>query len=285
MFNLPIYQMVRFSSQCLRMWLGSRKPTVLLILGSGLGSYASVLWHAIRINYSWLPFFPRVSTKGHKGDLLCGRIENHEVLIMRGRPHYHEGHSMWRVTYPYRAIMSLGTIKVVIITSAVGFANSSWTPGDLILVDDIQNRMGEDPLRTHNDERFGEHFLDITKPFDSSLVGLFHSCADEQGLLLRKGIYVAYRGPMFEPRTLIQDDAKTRPNFIYGMSMIPEIAVCLQMGEATNIRVAGLCCGTNFATGVIPDKKLAHREHLNVADDAYKHFQPLMNNFFKKLTL
>jgi purine-nucleoside phosphorylase len=233
-------------------------PDTAVVLGSGLGGFASTLGAATSMTYSEIPYWPSSNVVGHEGRLVVGDAGGTPVIALSGRAHYYEGHDLRTVTFSTRVLGALG-VKTVILTNAAGGINAGFAPGDLMVIDDHINLLGSSPLVGPNDERFGVRFPDLTNVYSTRLRRLADETAAAQGLSLRHGVYAACHGPSYETPAevrylrLIGADA-------VGMSTVPEAIVARHMG----IDVLGISCITNFAAGVLP-QPLNHDEVIETA--------------------
>jgi purine-nucleoside phosphorylase len=213
------------------------QPRIGLVLGSGLGALAEAVEAPEIIAYADLPHWPRATVEGHAGRLVIGALDGVEALVMQGRAHFYEGHSMARATFPIRVMQFLG-IQTLIITNAAGGLNLSFRAGDVMLITDHINLIGmagRNPLRGPNDPSFGPRFPDMSQAYDHELGTLARRVALENGLDLREGVYICLAGPSFESPAdvhflrIIGADA-------VGMSTVPEVIVARHGG----LRVLGL---------------------------------------------
>jgi purine-nucleoside phosphorylase len=208
--------------------LMSSVPRVALILGTGLGGVADGIEVGSRVPFAEIPYFPQSTVEGHKGDLLFGRLGGLDVVVMQGRFHYYEGRSLQTVTMPVRLMRRLGA-EYLIINSAAGGLNPEFTAGDVMIVRDHINFMGDNPLRGVADPRLGDRFPDMSDPYDKRLAALAEESASEAGFTVRSGVYAAVSGPSIETRAetrmlrLLGADA-------VGMSTVPEVIVGCQVG-------------------------------------------------------
>jgi purine-nucleoside phosphorylase len=219
------------------------QPFVGLILGSGLGPLADQVEDADSIPFNEIPHFPVSTVSGHSGRLVVGRLEGQVVIVMQGRAHYYEGYPMDQVTLPVRVMQDLG-VQVLIVTNAAGGLNPEWQAGDLMLITDHINLIGmsgTNPLRGPNLARFGPRFPDMSAAYDLELRQLAREAAEEEGILLREGVYTGLAGPNFETPAelrflrLIGTDA-------VGMSTVTEVTVACHGGT----RVLGLSSISNI---------------------------------------
>ncbi|HPT64419.1 MAG: purine-nucleoside phosphorylase [Acetomicrobium sp.] len=232
-----------------------KKPQIAMVLGSGLGGFAKEIPSAIDIPYEDIPFWPKSTVPGHAGQLVCGQMGNNYVMTLNGRVHYYEGYSMDEVTFPIRVCGLLG-VKTLILTNASGGINYGLTPGDLVLIYDHINFMGVNPLRSEEGNLFEPRFPDMTFAYDHKLMVLCEQVAEENGITLKRGIYIAFSGPSFETPAEIRM-ARILGADIVGMSTVPEAMAAKQMG----IRVCAISCVANYAAGM-EDKPLTHEEVL-----------------------
>lgn len=233
------------------------KPSVGIVLGSGLNSLADDITQADSIPYRVIPHFPVSTVEGHAGELVIGRLSGKTVLAMRGRSHYYEGYSMQRVTLPIRVMQELG-IRMVVITNAAGGVNSSFQAGDIMLITDQINLVGMtglNPLRGPNDETLGPRFQDMTAAYDQRLGALAKECALESGLDLKEGVYMMLVGPSFESPADIRFVRAVGADAV-GMSTVPEVIVARHGG----MQVLGLSLISNSL--IAGHDKVTHDEVL-----------------------
>lgn len=220
-------------------------PRVGIILGSGLGPLADSVEDATIISYHDLPDWPHVTVVGHKGRLVVGYIEDQPVLVMQGRAHFYEGYSMQQVTLPIRVMKMLG-IDILIVTNAAGGINTSFSAGDLMLIEDHINllgHMGQNALMGPNDDRLGERFPIFTHAYDVELRHKALAIAQRDGLHLQKGVYLCLSGPAFETPAEIRMFRAWGADAV-GMSTAPEVVAaghsgmrCLGISTITNIGI------------------------------------------------
>jgi purine-nucleoside phosphorylase len=233
-------------------------PATAVVLGSGLGDFASSLDRARSIPYGDIPNWPASSVVGHEGRLVIGEAEGRTIAALSGRSHFYEGHDLRTVTFATRVLGALG-VKVLILTNAAGGINSGFAPGDLMVIDDHINLLGSSPLTGPNDERFGVRFPDLTHVYSPRLRRLADKAAGAQGLTLRHGVYAACHGPSYETPAEVRYLRIIGADAV-GMSTVPEAIVARHM----SIEVLGISCITNFAAGVLP-QPLNHDEVLETA--------------------
>lgn len=235
------------------------KPTIGVILGSGLGNLVDSLEEKHDIPYHQIPHFPVSEVAGHAGKLVFGKIGNQEVMMMQGRFHYYEGFSMKEVTYPLFCMKLMG-IKHVIVTNACGAINPEFKPGDIMIIDDFINSVGQNPLIGVNDDRFGPRFPDMSQPYHPELKKRAIKIADELGIKFKRGVYTFFQGPYYETAAEIKMYGMLGSDAI-GMSTVPETIVANYLG----LKIIGFACITNMATGIRKEKH-SHQEVLEIAN-------------------
>ncbi|AIF43515.1 purine-nucleoside phosphorylase [Virgibacillus sp. SK37] len=228
-------------------------PEIGLILGSGLGVLAEEIEEAIDIPYEDIPGFPVSTVEGHKGQLVIGKLKGKDVLAMQGRFHYYEGYSMQQVTFPVRVMKQLG-IESIIVTNAAGGINEKFQPGDLMVITDHINNMGDNPLIGKNEEQLGPRFPDMSQVYDRDYIRLAKECAEELDLQVQEGVYVGNTGPTYETPAEIRM-LRSWGGDAVGMSTVPEVTVAGHAG----LRVLGVSCISNMAAGIL-DQPLTHDE-------------------------
>jgi purine-nucleoside phosphorylase len=212
------------------------KPDVAIILGTGLGGLADRIDVRHRIPYREIFSFASDSVEGHKGDMVFGTLAGLEVMAMQGRFHYYQGYTLQQVTLPVRVARELGA-KVLVVNSASGGLNPLFSAGDVMIVTDHINLMGDNPLRGVADERFGDRFPDMTQPYDRNLIELATAAAVDLKIPVKHGVYAGVSGPSVETR------AETRMLRMLGadavgMSTVPEVIVATQVEFQTLVLAA-----------------------------------------------
>src|SRR5687768_3591893 len=177
----------------------SAVPDVAVILGTGLGALADELKSDVTIPYADIPGFPVPTVETHAGRLLFGTLGGRRVAMMQGRFHRYEGYTLQQVTFPVRVLRALGA-ETLIVSNACGGMHPMWSPGELMLIADHINLLGDNPLVGPNDDTLGPRFPDMSAPYDASLRALARSVAAERKILLREGVYIAVAGPSLETR-------------------------------------------------------------------------------------
>jgi purine-nucleoside phosphorylase len=220
------------------------KPRLAFVLGSGLGNVVQLLDRDPRIwiPYAEIPHVPGATVEGHAGELVAGLASGIPALVLSGRAHAYEGWSHREVTILLRACLTL-EIETVVVTNAAGGINPSFEPGDVMLISDLINLSGDNPLRGPNVDRFGPRFLAMTDPFDRSLQAQARAAATRAGVTLREGVYLMLSGPSYETRAELRM-LRTLGADAVGMSTVPEVMVARHQGA----RVLGFSLITNKAT-------------------------------------
>lgn len=209
-------------------------PEAAIILGTGLGGLAEEMKVSAEIAYADIPGFPLSTVETHAGRLLLGTLGGRRVVAMHGRFHRYEGYSLQQVTFPVRVLHALGA-PVLLVSNACGGMNPLWAPGDLVLLSDHINLLGDNPLVGPNDDGIGPRFPDMSAPYDAQLRGLARAVALEQGLTLREGVYVAVSGPNLETRAEYRMLRMLGADVV-GMSTVPEVITAVHAG----MRVLGI---------------------------------------------
>jgi len=222
----------------------SIRPSIGIILGSGLGSLADSVSQASVIPYQDLPSWPVSTIEGHQGRLVIGEFEGQDVLVMQGRAHYYEGYSISRIGLPVRVMQRLG-IKTLFVTNAAGAINPAFSPGDLMLITDHLNLLGMaglNPLRGPNLDQLGPRFPDMSRAYDPALCETARQVAREKNIQLREGVYVCLAGPSFETPADLRFLHAVGVDAV-GMSTVPEVTVARHAGQ----RVMGISGISNKA--------------------------------------
>lgn len=245
------------------------KDSIGIVLGSGLGELAEEIENPVSINYSDIPNFPVSTVEGHDGKLIFGKLNNTNVLCMKGRFHYYEGYDAQSLTMYVRVMKLLG-VKSLILTNAAGGINNTFKPGTLMVIDDFINYMGINPLRGKNIDEFGVRFPDMSKALSPELRDLADECGKEIGIELRHGVYMGFMGPCFETPAEIRF-ARIVGADAAGMSTVPELIVA----KHCSLPVLGISCITNLAAGMT-NKELSHEEVQKVANKVKDQFKNLI---------
>lgn len=251
-------------------------PEVALILGSGLGEYTRNMDVRSEIPYSEIEGFPVSTVQGHDGRYLFGYVENVPVVLMKGRVHFYEGYAMSDVVLPTRVMGMLGA-KKLILTNAAGAINTSFRPGDLMMLTDHISSFIKSPLIGPNIDELGTRFPDMSYVYDLKMRDIIRQAARRTGVDLKEGVYVQCTGPNYETpaeirmyRTLGADAA--------GMSTVCEAIAAHHMG----MRTGAISCLTNMAAGIL-DRPLNHREVQETADRVKVSFEKLVTEIVREL--
>lgn len=214
-------------------------PEVGLILGTGLGALGRSIAVEAEIPYADIPGFPMSTVESHAGKLLLGTLAGRRVAALQGRFHRYEGYSLQQVTFPVRVLRALGA-STLVVSGAVGGMHPLWNLGDLALLSDHINLMGDSPLIGPNDDSLGPRFPDMSAPYDAALRATAHAAALELGITLREGVYVAVAGPALETRAEYRM-LRAMGADVVGMSTVPEVLVAVHGG----MRVLGITVVTD----------------------------------------
>ena len=233
-------------------------PDIGIVLGSGLGDFASSLSDGVSMPYDQLPHWPASRVIGHEGKLVVGTVRGKPIAALAGRCHLYEGHDPGAVTFAVRTLGLLG-VKTLILTNAAGGVNTGFSQGALMVIDDHINLMGSNPLAGANDDRFGVRFPDMTEVYSSRLRRMADQSGSAINLPLPHGVYAGLLGPSYETPAEIRY-LRTIGADAVGMSTVPEAIVARHMG----IDVLGISCITNMAAGVLP-QPLHHAEVMETA--------------------
>jgi purine-nucleoside phosphorylase len=254
------FDQVAEAADYLRVKLGALRPHVGIVLGSGLGAVADAVLNQVVVPYEEIPHFPRSTVEGHSGRLVAGVLGGAQVIVMQGRVHFYEGYSLKDVTFPMRVMGTLG-VRAVVLTNAAGGIAEGYKVGQLVLLADHINMMGWNPLVGPNEPRFGFgrpnkglRFFDMTEAYSKRLRAAAAQTAEQEGLTLEEGVYLAVSGPSFETPAEIRAFRSMGATLV-GMSTVPETIVARHMG----IEVLGISCVTNLAAGISPTQ-LSHQE-------------------------
>ncbi|MFC4767251.1 purine-nucleoside phosphorylase [Effusibacillus consociatus] len=252
------------------------KPTIGLVLGSGLGVLAEEVKEAEKVPYGEIPHFPVSTVEGHAGRFVFGEFAGQKVAVMQGRFHFYEGYSLEQVTFPIRVMKQLG-INTILVTNAAGGINPDWEAGDLMLIKDHINCTGQNPLIGHNEPDLGPRFPDMSNAYDRELRALAKQVADRQGIRLREGVYAGLTGPSYETPAEIRMLRGFGGDAV-GMSTVPEVIVAKHMG----MRVLGISCISNMAAGIL-DQPLSHDEVMETAEKVKNTFSTLVREIVREL--
>ncbi len=257
------------------------RPTVGLVLGSGLSELANSIQDPDIIPYERIPGWPQSTVVGHSGRLVIGTLEGKTVLVQQGRAHYYEGYDMDQITLPVRVMQALG-IQVLIVTNAAGGINADFTPGDLMLITDHINFLGlagQNPLRGPNDETVGPRFPDMIGTYSIKLRKMAHETAAANNFTLQEGTYAYVAGPSFETPAELRF-LRTVGADAVGMSTVPTVVVARHAG----MQILGISSITNKA---VPDPKpgtvLDHEEVLETGKQIIPKLTALLRGILQQL--
>jgi len=253
--------------------LSRLRPILAIVLGSGFHHALAEFVVDGRVPYQKLPGFPLVGVAGHAGELLIGRLGGTPVMLLSGRAHFYEGHPMTLVTFAVRTLAAYG-IRDLLLTNAAGGIKKGFHAGDFMVVTDHINLMGTNPLRGTPCDGLPQ-FVDLTKAYDPKLRRYLHKAADQCGVRVRSGVYLAVCGPSYETPAEIRAFSRLGADAV-GMSTVPEAIVARQCG----LRVAGLSCITNLAAGR-GKTILSHKDVLITAERVKILAAQLLKNFAK----
>lgn len=252
------------------------KPTIGLILGSGLGSLADEMTDSIKIPYADIPHFAKSGAIGHANELVIGELNGKSVIAMKGRFHYYEGFTLDEVTFPVRVMKALGVEKII-VTNACGAINTSFKPGDLMIIDDHINLVANNPLIGPNNDSLGTRFPDLSDTYSKELRTLASEVAIEKRISIQNGVYAWWTGPAYETPAEIRM-IRTLGADAVGMSTVPEAIVAVHGG----MKVLGISCLTNMACGIL-DQPLNHQEVIEVAAQVRDKFLSLVKGIIEKM--
>ena len=258
------------------------QPALGIILGSGLGNFASQVEQAVTIPYTEIPHFPQSTVAGHSGKLILGTIAGVPVAVMQGRVHAYEGYSMEQVTFPARVLGLLG-VRKLLVTNAAGGINPRYGQGAIVAISDHINLTGTNAALGPNEPRFavapgaGQRFFDMSAAYSPALRKLAIDEAARQGWMLNEGIYLAVLGPSYETPAEIRA-FRTLGADLVGMSTVHEVIAARHMG----IEVLGLSVVTNMAAGVL-DQPINHEEVMEIGRRIEGQFTHLLTTLIPQL--
>jgi purine-nucleoside phosphorylase len=251
-----------------------------IILGTGLGGFVKEINIEHEIDYSDLPYFPLSTVESHKGKLIFGTVPSQngvtKVVAMQGRFHYYEGYSMQQIVYPVRVMKSLG-VKTLLISNAGGGMNPQFTRGDIMLMTDHINLLGDNPLIGKNEDSLGPRFPDMSEAYDRELLKIAEETALDNKVKIQKGVYVAVPGPNLETRAEYRYLRFTGADVV-GMSTIPENIAAVHMG----MKVLGISIITDEC---FPDalKPVSVEEIIAAAMEAEPKMTLIMKEVIKRI--
>ena len=251
------------------------KVKAAIILGSGLGAFADTLDNLIKIPTNKIRNYPESTVEGHQGYLVFGHHKNIPILAIQGRTHYYEGYPIQKVTFVIRIMQAIG-IKMLLVTNAAGAVNPRFSPGDLMLITDQVNFLFNSPLIGSNDYG-GPRFPDMSNAYDSEYFDIIEQIALKRNIALKKGVLWVSSGPSYETGAEVKMIQKLCGDAA-SMSTVPEVITAVQAG----IKVMGISCLTNYATGISSDK-LTHEEVTQTANKVKEKFLSLVSGIIEDI--
>ncbi len=250
---LELYDQIEAAAAAIRShW--NEQPIAGVILGTGLGNVADEIESPVAIDYEQIPHFPRSTAISHRGRLVCGRLAGAPIVAMEGRFHQYEGYPLKQITLPVRVMKALGA-ETLLVSQAVGGMNPYYKAGDVMVIDDHINLMGDNPLVGVNDDRLGPRFPDMSAPYTQGLIDVALEVARRENFVAHRGVSVAVTGPNLETRAEYRFLRMIGADVV-GMSTVPEVIVAVHAG----MRVFGLSVITDMC---LPDAlEPANIEHI-----------------------
>ena len=250
----------------------SKKPSIAIVLGSGLGNLINDIHIENEIDYAQLPHFPVSTVKGHNGKLIFGKLKGKDVAVMAGRFHFYEGYSAQQVAYPIRVLKMLGA-KTLLISNAAGGVNKNFNVGDLMIINDHISLFTINPLLGKNEDELGTRFPDMSQPYDKALIAQAKNIANNLGYDVKEGIYCGVTGPTFETRAEYKL-IKIAGGDAVGMSTVQEVIAAVHAG----MKVFAISIITDL--GIRDEENIiTHEEVLAAANEA----EPKLTAIFKEL--
>lgn len=249
--------------------LGGLKPKLAIILGSGLGGLAAKVEGAVKLAYADLPGFPVLTVAGHAGQLIIGKLNGVPVIVLNGRKHFYETSDAYPLKTMIRSMKAVG-VETLFLSNAAGSLRPHIKVSELMLITDHINFLGLNPLVGPNDEAFGPRFFPVADAWDPALGAKLKAVAQQQGITLHEGVYVAFRGPSFETPAEIRMVQGWGGDAV-GMSSVPDCLIARHCG----LKVAGVSCITNMGAG-LSDEKLSHAHTLENAAKGAGAFEQLV---------
>ncbi len=256
--------------------IDNSKIDLAIILGSGLGDIVKDIENPVIIKYADIPEFPVSTVAGHAGELIIGDLMGKRIMAFNGRFHYYEGYAMELVTFPVRVVKSLGVDKII-VTNAAGGMNPDFEPGDLMIITDHINMIGNNPLIGPNYEEFGPRFPDMSNAYNKELRLLANEAAKDLGIKIQNGVYVPVSGPNYETPAELRM-LRILGGDAVGMSTVPEVIVANHM----SMKVLGISCITDMA---LADnlEPLDHEKVVETANKAMKKFVTLVKEIINRI--
>lgn len=254
----------------------TNKPRVGIILGTGLGGLAAEIKSEATFAYAELPHFPAATAPSHAGRFVCGQLGGKTVVAMEGRFHFYEGYSLKQITFPVRLMKALGC-EILIVSNACGGMNPQYNKGDIMIIEDHINLLGDNPLIGKNDDRLGQRFPDMCFPYDRDLISLTQRVALEERIACHKGVFVAVSGPNLETRAEYRFLRGIGADCV-GMSTVPEVIVGVHAG----MRNLGLSVITDMC---LPDalEPVVLADIIKTANEAEKKLRVLVRRVIESM--
>ncbi len=251
-------------------------PKIGIILGTGFEKIASKIEDAEYFKYSDIPNFLIPTAKGHTGDLIIGKLGEKEVILLKGRSHYYEGHSMQQITLPVRVLKLLG-VETLIVTNCSGQANESIEAGDLVLIKNHLNFTWKNPLVGKNLEEFGEQFIDLSYPYDRDLIAKVKEVANELDINIKEGVYAMFSGPSCETAVETLMAARLGADII-GMSTVPEVIVA----NHCQMKVVGIS-GMPCLAAAYSNAEITYESLIDNFENIDNNFTDIVTEFVKRI--
>lgn len=246
------------------------RPSIGIILGSGLGELAETIDNKVVIKYSDVPNLPVSTVKGHAGQFVFGEFNGKNVVMMQGRFHYYEGNLMKDLSLPVYIMKYLGVEKLI-VTNAAGGVNTNFTPGDLMIIKDHINFAFTNPLIGKNDENIGARFPDMSEAYNKDLIKSAIKASNKLNIEIKQGTYAMMTGPTYETPAEIKM-LRILGSDAVGMSTVPEVIAANHCG----LKVLGISCITNMAAGIL-DQPLNHSEVIETSNKVKGTFKKLVS--------
>ncbi len=260
---------VRQSAAKITAALGGLKPKIAIILGSGLGGLANQVERPVTLAYRDLPGFPMLTVAGHAGQLIGGTLGGVPVIVLNGRKHFYETSDAYPLKTMIRSLKAAG-VEILFVSNAAGSLRPHIEVSELMLITDHINFMGLNPLVGPNDDEFGPRFFSMTDAWDAGLRAKLKAAAQQTGVTLHEGVYVAFRGPSFETPAEIRMVREWGGDAV-GMSSVPDCIIARHCG----LKVVGVSCITNMGAG-LSDENLTHSHTLENAAKGAAAFEKLV---------
>lgn len=267
--------MIKQTADFIRQVLNLKNPETVVILGSGLSGFASMLNNRSSVAYKDIPDFPRSTVSGHKGELIRGFLGNKEILCLNGRFHLYEGHEPTVIAKVIHILKELG-VKRLIVTNAAGSLQQTLPPGTLMLINDHINFSGKNPLIGANDDNYGPRFPSMNNAYTQKLRQKCKEIAQKHQIELREGVYLMVLGPNFETSAEVRAFGRLGADAV-GMSTVPEVIAAAHCA----MDVLGLSVITNYAAGLVNNTP-SHQETLEEANKASARLTTLLTEFIKE---